>query len=500
MPITQQVRVEDLTIDLQNYRTVPQQDETSAIQAMITISPDYFWALMGSLIDDGYLPTENILVIDNGNNEKLVKEGNRRIASLKIIYGYANPSDFDIPSAILKRISSLAPDWKIANESVPCTIYNKTDIASVDKIVTLTHGKGQKAGRDDWETVARARHNQKINASPEYGLVLLEKYLSCGTNHSLEQKLRWSGKYNLSVLDEALPKIFARVGCSSTAALSSQYPKIQHKKELDSVLLAIGLGEINFPAIRGQNDFLLRYGFPPLNTPNTPPNSSRGNPPSPNPNPAGTTATSSSSPGVNTASAGGENNGIAGGANIATSGGTNTSAASTSANSAKPAKKTIATSTHDIKTVRRLLRELKLYGNNRSKLVDIKKEMLELKIDKNPIAFVFLLRSMVELSAKAFCEDKKTETDAPNYKKKDGNDKSLNELLKDIVEFLTQKKQDKQMVKLLHGPSVELNRPDGILSVTSMNQLVHNPKFVVISTDIPALFSSIFPLIEQMNK
>lgn len=62
MPITQQVRIEDLTIDLQNYRTVPQQDETSAIQAMITISPDYFWALMSSLIDDGYLPTENILV------------------------------------------------------------------------------------------------------------------------------------------------------------------------------------------------------------------------------------------------------------------------------------------------------------------------------------------------------------------------------------------------------------------------------------------------------
>lgn len=484
MPITQQVRVENLTIDLQNYRTMPQQDETSAIQAMITISPDYFWALMSSLIDDGYLPTENILVIDNGNNEKLVKEGNRRIASLKIIHGYVNISAFDIPDAILKRISSLAPEWKKANETVPCTIYDKKDIASVDKIVTLTHGKGQKAGRDDWETVARARHNQKTNASPEYGLVLLEKYLSSGTNHSAEQKLRWSGKYNLSVLDEALPKIFSRVGCASTSALATQYPKIQYKKELDNILLAIGLGEINFPAIRASDDFLLRYGIPALNTPKTPSGASVANPSSPNPSPTSTKPTGASSPGANTGSPLGANSQVT----------------STSPSSTKPPKKINATSTHDIKTVRRVLRELKLYGNNRAKLFDIKKEMLELKLDNNPIAFVFLLRCMVELSAKAFCEDKKGETDAPSYKKKDGSDKTLSDLLRDIVDFLTQKKQDKQMLKLLHGPITELNRPDGILSITSMNQLVHNTKFVVISTDIPALFSSIFPLIEQMNK
>lgn len=482
MPITQQVKVEHLTIDLHNYRTVPQTDEISAIQAMITISPDYFWALMSSLIDDGYLPTENIIVIDDGNNEKLVKEGNRRVASLKIILGLVNTSLFDIPDSILNRIAHLTPEWRLENESVPCTIYENKDATLVDKIVTLTHGKGQKAGRDDWETVARARHNKKNNFSPEYGLVLLEKYLSNGVNHSTEQKLRWSGKYNLSVLDEALPKIFSRVGCSSTADLSLKYPNIKYRKELDNVLLAIGLGELNFPAIRGSVDFLLRYGIPLLNKPNTSnvnqpvgadvskpttskPKSNPTNPPQTSTNP--TEAPQPSLPGTN---------------------------------SAKPAPKISTTSTHDIKTVRRLLRNLKLYGDNRTKLFDIKKEMVGLKIDETPIAFVFLLRSMVEISAKAYCEDKKSEPSAPSSKKKDGSDKSLSDLLRDIVEFLTQKKQDKQMLKLLHGPITELNRPDGILSITSMNQLVHNPRFIIKSTDIPALFSNIFPLIEQMNK
>ncbi|ERK07967.1 hypothetical protein L581_0795 [Serratia fonticola AU-AP2C] len=483
MPITQQVRVKDLTIDLQNYRTVPQQDETAAIQAMITISPEYFWALMGSLIDDGYLPTENIIVIDNGNNQKIVKEGNRRIASLKIIHGYVNASLFDIPDAISKRISNLSQSWRQENESIPCAIYQKTDGALVDKIVTLTHGKGQKAGRDDWETVARARHNQKNNASAEYGLVLLEKYLVHGTNHSAEQKLRWSGKYNLSVLDEALPKIFSRVGCSSTSDLASKYPNIKCKKELDSIFLAIGLGELNFPAIRGSVDFLLRYGIPPVNPPSTGGTSSPSgtNPTTLNPTNPGTQQVNSP-----TTPAGAV--------------GTTPQAAPPGANAAKPTTKIITTSTHDIRTVRKLLRGLKLYGTNRAKLLDIKKEMIELKIDINPIAFVFLLRSMVELSAKAFCEDKIAEPNAPSYKKKDGSDKSLGDLLRDIVDFLTQKKQDKQMLKLLHGPITEINRHDGILSVTSMNQLVHNPRFIIRSIDIPALFSSIFPLIEQMNK
>lgn len=55
------------------------------------------------------------------------------------------------------------------------------------------------------------------------------------------------------------------------------------------------------------------------------------------------------------------------------------------------------------------------------------------------------------------------------------------------------------MVKLLHGPLTEITRQDGLLSITSMNQLVHNPNFVIRSNDIPGLFVCIFPLIQKMN-
>lgn len=242
---------------------------------------------------------------------------------------------------------------------------------------------------------------------------------------------------------------------------------------------------MSFPAIRGSVDFLLKYGIPPVNSANTgnPHTTSSAGATTPSTNPTTAPITSPST-----------------GAPPATLSGSNTPNPQAASSGIKPATRVSSTSTNDIKTVRRLLRDLKLYGANRNKLADIKKEMIELKLDTNPIAFIFLLRCMVELSAKAFCEDKSSEPSAPSLTKSDGREKSLGDLLGDIVTFLTQNKKDKQMLKLLHGPITEINRPDGLLSITAMNQLVHNPRFTIRSGDIPGLFSNIFPLIEQMNK
>ncbi len=63
MPGTLYVPINSLKLDLENFRTVPQPDEARAVQAMIYVSPDYFWALMDSLIEDGYLQTDNIIVL-----------------------------------------------------------------------------------------------------------------------------------------------------------------------------------------------------------------------------------------------------------------------------------------------------------------------------------------------------------------------------------------------------------------------------------------------------
>ena len=73
MPTTNLLSVKQLKLDLNNFRTVPQKNEISAVHAMISINPDWFWALMESLLADGYHPTENIIVLKSGKGgSKLV--------------------------------------------------------------------------------------------------------------------------------------------------------------------------------------------------------------------------------------------------------------------------------------------------------------------------------------------------------------------------------------------------------------------------------------------
>jgi len=249
MPTTSQIEVSKLKLDLKNFRTVPQKKESDAIKAMISIKPDRFFAVMESIIQDGYLPTENIIVLNNGT-DNIVKEGNRRIAALKLIHGHYKLSDFGLPASIIENINKLDTTWKTENLEVPCTVFTLEEEDKVDKVVTLAHGKGEKASRDPWNSVARARHNRDVKGGSENGLDLLEKYLKKGNNLNGQQKDRWGGEYPLTVLDEALRKSFSRLGFTSVAELVKKYPQIPQLEELESILLDIGLEQIKFETLR----------------------------------------------------------------------------------------------------------------------------------------------------------------------------------------------------------------------------------------------------------
>jgi hypothetical protein len=159
-----------------------------------------------------------------------------------------------------------------------------------------------------------------------------------------------------------------------------------------------------------------------------------------------------------------------------------------------PGNKPIAVSPNDPRSIMRFFRNLQPKGNNRGKIELLRQEIRHLKLKDNPIAFCFLLRSMFEIAAKTFC-DNCTSENAPKYKKVDGEERKLADVLNDIYIFLTNGTKDKVKVKELHGAITELKKEHGLLSVTSMNQLVHNPKFSITETDISSLFGNISPLL-----
>ncbi len=84
-----------------------------------------------------------------------------------------------------------------------------------------------------------------------------------------------------------------------------------------------------------------------------------------------------------------------------------------------------------------------------------------------------------------------------------GKDRPLVEVLKDIKNYMTTNtttgKPDLTKLKVLHPSITELATPDSLLSVTSMNSLVHNRNFSVNAADISKVFSNVLPLLEALN-
>ena len=464
MPRTKRMPVGSLKLDLKNFRTVPQQDEEHAIGAMIAVNPDKFWGLMESLLDDGYHPTENIIVLDDGTM-LTVKEGNRRIAAMKIAHGMAG--NVELPEHLATKITNLSAAWKKDNSSVPCAIYGLKECATVDKIVARTHAKGEKSSRDNWNAVAKARYGRDQKGQSEPGLDLLEKYLEHGTNRTPSQADRWAGDYPLSVFDEAVQKLATYYGCDSKM-LVEQYPK-KNKKVVDGIVYDIGIANLGFKELRsgawGQN-----YGLQVL-----PPAGGAGT----------QSTTARSAPGAS--------------ATPGTSGNhTQTTTHNQAAHGSSGSKPPAPCASNDPRSVRRKLRAFQVKGAGRDKIVTLLKEITTLKHEDHPHAFCFLLRSIFELSAKAYCTDHKT-PGGPKLTDPSGKDKPLASVLGDIVKHMTGNGADKQKAKFLHGPITELGKPNGVLSVTSMNQLVHNPHFSITPPDISIMFGNIFPLVVEMN-
>jgi hypothetical protein len=453
MVTTRPVKVKDLTLDFRNFRTVPQSSEINALHAMISIAPDRFWALAESLLDSGYLPTENVIVLDDSKGKLEVREGNRRIGALKVILGLQKDSGLSIPSGVSEKIKKLSAGWKKANGEVPCAIYNASDEALVDKIVTLAHGKGEKAGRDNWTSVARARHNRDKGKASEPGLDLLEKYLQNGKNLTRSDKDIWAGIYPLTVLDEAAGKIAPRLALATSRELADQYPTIKYRDEIENILKDIGNEVLTFDGIRDKsNDFAASYGIP-APTQLTGASTSAAVPTGPG-GTAGTTSTTSP-------------------------------------------RKTKAVSTNDPRSIRRTLKHFAPRGKGRDKIVTLLEEARTLKLETHPHAFCYLLRAMFELSAKAYCTDHKLST----IDKKTGREKTLSGLLTDITGHLTQgKAKTDPACRELHGAMTELRKRDGLLSVTTMNQLVHNANFVTDDRHICVVFTNVFPLLDAMNQ
>lgn len=462
MPKPSETAVSTLKLDLKNYRTLPQKSEKGAIKAMITIKSERFWAILESILDSGYLNTENIVVQKNSMEQLIVKEGNRRVAALKLALGIYDPDDFDVPQQYKSQISELTRQWKKNNSQVVTLIFDKSETEAVDKIVALTHGKGDKASRDGWTSVAKARHNRDANGQEEPALDVLEAYLKQARDITPMQKERWAADYPITVLYELLRKLTPSVGFSKISEFSTRYPGKGIPNNFDELIKEIGEKIIGYESIRPEDGFNLilnRLGLPVIasDSSSQAPSNERNDSPS-------------------------------------------QTSAETATTKKSAAKRPIAISNSDPKYIIQTLKKFIVRGDKREKVVALRDEAIRLKtIEKYPYSFCFLLRSMFEISGKTYC----TENSIATFQQKNGKkvDNKLIDILKGARKHLIENAAiPKDIEQQLHGAITELSKPEGLLSVTSMNQLVHNPNFSTSGQNIASIFGNVFPLLEMLNR
>ncbi len=149
---------------------------------------------------------------------------------------------------------------------------------------------------------------------------------------------------------------------------------------------------------------------------------------------------------------------------------------------------------NDPKSIAQLLQDIQPKGKHRNKIAQLLKELKTLDMTTHPQAFCLLLRSILELSAKAYCLEHDIQIHKDN-----GREKPLVDILYEVVVHIEVHNAHYAHLKLLHGTFVELRRKDGFLSIPSLNQVVHNLYFSIAVGDICMYFNNIFPLLEAMN-
>jgi hypothetical protein len=320
----------------------------------------------------------------------------------------------------------------------------------------LTHGKGDKASRDPWTSVAKARHNRDANGVDEPALDVLEKYLPNSRHITQLQKELWSGDYQITVLHELIRKLGPILSFTKLTDFAASYPGKKIPSSFDELIKEIGEKNLGFEEIRSEDSFNLilnRLGIP-----------------IPSKNNEATD----------------EKDTVPNGKNA-------------KKQKKAPSKKLIAISNSDPKYIIQTLKKFIILGDDREKVAALRDEAIRLKdIQRYPYSFCFLLRSMFELSGKIYCKENGITT----YTLKDGKkfDKKLVDILKESRKHLVANAEvPKVTEQLLHGAITELTKPEGLLSVTSLNNLVHNPNFSTSGENIASIFSNVFPLLKLLN-
>ncbi len=146
------VSIDDLSLDLLNPRLPDsflssERDERGIINWMLEDAS--LIELMAAISENDFFVGEALLVV-NENGRNVVIEGNRRLASVKVLN---NPSVADIQQ---RRIKDVVDSAKYIPSSIPCIFFS--DRVQIDQYLGYRHVTGVKT----WGVLAKAKYLKRL--------------------------------------------------------------------------------------------------------------------------------------------------------------------------------------------------------------------------------------------------------------------------------------------------------------------------------------------------
>lgn len=169
-----QLKVEHLVLDNDNPRITHSDSQQQTLQKVVRDQKTKLVRLAQSIVEHGLSPIERLIVMQVTPNPKryIALEGNRRVATLKVLTNAAVMTGIDMPAGTQKALERLAK------------VFDKSKVASIDCFevgsredarywIELRHnGEDQGRGVVSWRPIVAARYRKRSPAIQAFDVVI----------------------------------------------------------------------------------------------------------------------------------------------------------------------------------------------------------------------------------------------------------------------------------------------------------------------------------------
>ncbi len=169
-----ELKIEHLVLDNDNPRITHSDGQQQAMQKVVRDQKTKLVKLAESIVEHGLSPIERLMVMQVSTSPKryIALEGNRRVATLRLLTNPAAMTGLDMPEGIQRAIERLAK------------IFDKSNVEPIDAFevesreegrywIELRHnGEDQGRGVVAWKPIVAARYRKKEPAIQAFDMVM----------------------------------------------------------------------------------------------------------------------------------------------------------------------------------------------------------------------------------------------------------------------------------------------------------------------------------------